>query len=781
MAAPRGCLALALAVLLSAAPRAAAQAVGILGAIQDSRCYLMNGGAVESFFVSEDTPVGSIIGTLSVNGDPSDTDGNISLKLQEKNAAIGIVPGTKNITLLRPLDREEKQGPSNVYVNVRCDRRRTTDPSFIIPVSVRVWDVNDNAPVWLGAPYRVRLSELTAVGSRVLAAIRATDADQPGPHATIHYSVLPGPHSEYFGFANELDSVLVVKKPLDFEALNNFTVVLRASDQGVPPLHNDTTLRVEVLDADDQNPRFTHDHYSAIVPDDAQEGTILETRPGPVSAADRDVGINAPLHYSLTGERRDLVAVDRDTGRVAATRRLLEAGDLPVTVVVKATQVDNADRYALATLWLGRGAARAVRFARRAFWAAAREDAPPGAVLARLATEPRGAGPLQFYVSDRGFLDRFAINGAGEVLLRKPLDYETADSYHYQVMVTDGNTNDTASLNISVLNVNEWEPRFRYPQYEFRVEEAAAAEAEGGGLLRVGKLDVHDGDKPDTVSLTLRGSDAGMFYINDSGEMYMRQEALQTLNSSVLHVVATAVDSGAPPRQTSVPVLVHVSERLLSPTTSGSTRGALLAACAGALALLALLVVVLLAYIFRNKRRSKSPPTPSPPSKAAGFVPREPPRSPPASAAAAPGGLGASSGSLLSVSAGASTILANSSSSLDLRGDTLPGNGNGTRSATSGRQSQRFPAKTKVAPAPPAADAPPAAPPALALMSDHLRAGAASRSGVAWPSATIPARVKKLSWDDADHPHDDDAKGSPRPLDATNPALHDHLNLTVYF
>lgn len=42
-----------------------------------------------------------------------------------------------------------------------------------------------------------------------------------------------------------------------------------------------------------------------------------------------------------------------------------------------------------------------------------------------------------------------------------------------------------------------------------------------------------------------------MFYINDSGEMFMRQEALQTLNSSVLHVVATAVDSGAPPRQVS--------------------------------------------------------------------------------------------------------------------------------------------------------------------------------------------------------------------------------------
>lgn len=53
-------------------------------------------------------------------------------------------------------------------------------------------------------------------------------------------------------------------------------------------------------------------------------------------------------------------------------------------------------------------------------------------------------------------------------------------------------------------------------------------------------------------------------------------------------------------RQTSVPVLVHVSERLLAPAGGGAARGALLAACAGALALLALLVVALLAYIFRK-------------------------------------------------------------------------------------------------------------------------------------------------------------------------------------
>lgn len=65
--------------------------------------------------------------------------------------------------------------------------------------------------------------------------------------------------------------------------------------------------------------------------------------------------------------------------------------------------------------------------------------------------------------------------------------------------------NDTASINITVLNVNEWEPRFRYPQYEFRVEDDARDDVE---LLPVGRLDVFDGDKKDTVTLTLRGSGA---------------------------------------------------------------------------------------------------------------------------------------------------------------------------------------------------------------------------------------------------------------------------------
>ncbi|XP_026484350.2 protocadherin-like wing polarity protein stan [Vanessa tameamea] len=632
-------------------PALAAIALSIRSrAIQDSRCYLMNGGAVESFFISEDTPVGSVIGTLSVNGDPNDLNGDISLRIQEKNPPIALAPGTKNLTLLRVLDREERLGPSSVYVNVRCDRRHTADPSFVVPVSVRVWDVNDNAPAWRGAPFRARVSEAAAVGARVLAA-PAADPDAPGPHAAVRYSVLPGPASEYVGFLSELDSTIVVKRPLDYETLRNFTVRLRAQDGGSPPRHNDTTLSVELLDADDHNPKFGAEHYVAAVPRHAQEGTILETSPGPISAADQDTGINAPVYYSVSGEGADLVTLDRDSGALAATAALLRT-TTAVTVVIKATQVDNSDRYALATVSLrpeaagGAGAGRAggVRFSRRAFSVSVPEDAPPGTVLAALSTRAADQVPLQFYVSERSFLEKFAINGAGEVLLRKPLDYEVEDSYRYQVMVTDGETNDTASVEISVQNVNEWEPRFRHAQYEFEARGAGAGRA-------LGRLLVHDGDRGDAVRLTLAGPGAEALEVSPSGDLFLREGALATLNSTTLHVVATAQDSGSPPRQTSVPVVVRVPESLLGAHVWRAHASPLFAAFACALALLALLLLALLAYLCRLKRRRQVKDTST--------VKSSTPEKPAALSVA-------SGGSLQSVSAGASSILAASSTSLEL-------------------------------------------------------------------------------------------------------------------
>lgn len=70
------------------------------------------------------------------------------------------------------------------------------------------------------------------------------------------------------------------------------------------------------------------------------QGTILDTAPGPIAAIDQDVGINAPLYYTVTGDKREMVIVDRETGRVAVTKQLLLA-NAPITVVIRVSITDE--------------------------------------------------------------------------------------------------------------------------------------------------------------------------------------------------------------------------------------------------------------------------------------------------------------------------------------------------------------------------------------------------------------------------------------------------------
>lgn len=132
---------------------------------------------------------------------------------------------------------------------------------------------------------------------RILQGARAVDQDQQGPFSTVEYHVLQGPYSDYVQFISPLEGTLVLKKSLDYEIIKNFTIKLRAQDQGSPPKFSDTTLRVVVMDADDQNPKFLRDSYNAELPTNGI-GQI-KISPEPIQAIDQDEGIKAPLEYSI--------------------------------------------------------------------------------------------------------------------------------------------------------------------------------------------------------------------------------------------------------------------------------------------------------------------------------------------------------------------------------------------------------------------------------------------------------------------------------------------------
>ncbi|XP_034194591.1 protocadherin Fat 4-like Cad96Ca isoform X1 [Osmia lignaria lignaria] len=581
--------------------------------IRDARCFLENGATAAHLFVSEDLPVGDTVGVLGVLGDPG-PQGDIELRLQEHDSPVAFSAFSKNLTLVRPLDKEGIDGPASVYVNVICERKHTLDPGFVIPVNIRVTDANDNAPQFVNAPYVLNISEVTVVGTRVLQGVRAVDADQPGPFSTVQYAVLPGPHSDFFVFVNALEGTLVLRKPLDYETLSNFSVDIRAQDQGNPPKSSTTTLYVNVIDADDQNPAFETDQYKIIIPRNIKTRRILKVDPTPIKAADQDVGISAPVKYTIQGGILPFLTLNPETAEVAITRPLYEHELLsPATIVVKATQIDNPDKYALSTIIVSResdwnveptaGGRLPVKFIKRDHQTNIPENTPPGSVLLTTAVNKVDSNLRFWLVGAIEDLERFSITNSGELILKGTLDYERRIQHSFLVRVTDGHHNDTSRVNVSVEDVNEWEPRFRHPRYEFH-----AATLREGSI--VGKLEAADGDRDDKVSLSLRGPDARSFEIRDNGELILRTAA--TINGSLARLVAVASDSGRPPRSSMIPVIVHIPNSGSLPIAARAApawlgSSVLLVAVFGAvLGLLGVIILILILYIYKHKRPKTS-------------------------------------------------------------------------------------------------------------------------------------------------------------------------------
>lgn len=131
---------------------------------------------------------------------------------------------------------------------------------------------------------------------------------------------------------------MILLRPLDYESMPKFNVTLRVKDQGAHPLHTDTTLYVTVADADDQNPRFQHVSYSAILPTLPIAGSSLEIEPEPIYAYDQDTGIKSQIVYSIPEGRVEshFFNIDPASGRIAIARDVADDQLLqPITLVLK--------------------------------------------------------------------------------------------------------------------------------------------------------------------------------------------------------------------------------------------------------------------------------------------------------------------------------------------------------------------------------------------------------------------------------------------------------------
>ncbi|XP_047190614.1 protocadherin 1 gamma 22 [Scophthalmus maximus] len=169
-------------------------------------------------------------------------------------------------------------------------------------IEIKIVDINDNVPEIIVTSLTTPVPEDSSIGT-VIALISAKDADS-GNNGKVTLTV----SSKYPFKLNPSVSnhySLVTNGPLDREKNGQYSVKIRATDSGKPPLSSEKIILVELLDVNDNPPVFSQPSYVVYVKENHPPGNILFS----VSASDLDHGENAKLSYSILDSKVQDVSV----------------------------------------------------------------------------------------------------------------------------------------------------------------------------------------------------------------------------------------------------------------------------------------------------------------------------------------------------------------------------------------------------------------------------------------------------------------------------------------
>ncbi|XP_048840289.1 protocadherin alpha-C2-like isoform X4 [Brienomyrus brachyistius] len=160
-------------------------------------------------------------------------------------------------------------------------------------VKVFVTDLNDNYPEITIQSFKSAIKENAAIGT-VIALISISDRDS-GDNGKVDLSMnqhLPFTLNE----SSESHFTLAVSEPLDREKVPEYEITFIVTDRGSPPLSNNETITLELLDVNDNAPVFPQSFYTIPVMENNAPGAMLSS----VAAYDPDLHENQYLVYFIT-------------------------------------------------------------------------------------------------------------------------------------------------------------------------------------------------------------------------------------------------------------------------------------------------------------------------------------------------------------------------------------------------------------------------------------------------------------------------------------------------
>ncbi|XP_056875267.1 protocadherin-17 isoform X3 [Takifugu flavidus] len=269
--------------------------------------------------ISEAAPPGTVIALVRVTDKDSGRNGqlqcrvlgNVPFKLEEN------YDNFYTVVTDRPLDREV-QDEYNVTIVAKDNGNPPLNSTKSF--TVKILDENDNVPRFTKSVYLLQIPENNIPGE-YLGSVLAHDPDL-GQNGTVYYSIInsnvSGGDVNTYVNVNAANGAIYAVRSFNYEQIKYFDFKILAKDAGSPHLESNTTVRISILDVNDNIPVIVlpillNDTAEIHVPRNVGVGYIVTT----VRAVDNDYGESGRLSYEISeGNEEHLFEIDPVTGEV---------------------------------------------------------------------------------------------------------------------------------------------------------------------------------------------------------------------------------------------------------------------------------------------------------------------------------------------------------------------------------------------------------------------------------------------------------------------------------
>lgn len=531
--------------------------------------------------IREGVSIGSTVITLKASDQDVGKNAEVEYSLQSTSGggvstpeidsqAFRVDSRTGVITTRTLLDRETTEVYTLVVQASDLSSPQSTRRTSTATVVVHILDDNDNYPQFTERTYTVPANEdANWLENPIVARVKANDADQ-GSNAAIRYAIIGGNTQSQFSIDSTSGDVSLVK-PLDYESIRSYRLVIRAQDGGSPSRSNTTQLLINVKDVNDNAPRF----YTSLFQESVTESVPVGYSIVRVQAYDADEGPNSDIRYSLAPRDSsgspigDIpLSVDPHSGWIVTTRDLdREEQNKYMFQVIASDQGSPAlSASASVVVTIQDVNDNDPAFEPKLYEAVISEDDPPGTPVASVtASDADEDQRLHYELTGGNTRGRFAItsqNGRGFITVAQPLDYKQEKRYILTVTASDsGGRHDTATVYVNVSDANNYAPVFENAPYSASVFEDAPV---GTTVLVVSASDNDVGINAQ-ITYTLGdeligGERSTEFTINPQTGAIITAKPVDRETLSGYLLTVTARDGGNPPLSDTTDIEISVTD-----------------------------------------------------------------------------------------------------------------------------------------------------------------------------------------------------------------------------